>query len=411
MKKLAHWLGKPEWLNRLTLYLLLLLPLIIIRLSYCGFLHTDIDSARYMLSALIQSEAAIVAIVITLSLVAVQLTSSSYSVRVIDIFQKTPDFWILIVIYISSLIYGLGVLKLLEEANPKINRLSNLENHIANLYYIGAFAFVALIPYVWNTISLLKPSTIIKLMAQRITKESILSDAMKKTEKTKSVQPIIDIVHGSLMKYDFETLRDGLWAISERVGYIFENETFAEDEERKISKHVFPRLTKVSDISIRRADEDSALEVITNIYNIGKVAVGKNLKDATGYTASSLKAAGVAAAKKGLGDATEQAVIFLGFIVRTATEKMHENIVDGLVIYFQPIGQAAAENRLEDATRLVLSTLEDIRVEAVQKNYNVLKLSVESFIAEVRRKALEQGFRDIAEKAEESIDKIRTFKQ
>jgi len=46
------------------------------------------DIARYLLSALVQSLAAIIAIVVTLTLVAVQLTASAYSPRVIDIFKK-----------------------------------------------------------------------------------------------------------------------------------------------------------------------------------------------------------------------------------------------------------------------------------------------------------------------------------
>jgi uncharacterized membrane protein len=43
-----------------------------------------------MLSAVVQTQAAIIAIVITLTLIAVQLTASAYSPRVIDIFKKNP---------------------------------------------------------------------------------------------------------------------------------------------------------------------------------------------------------------------------------------------------------------------------------------------------------------------------------
>lgn len=90
------------WARRLALYFSLGAVVIAIThvvFSYFGFLHTDIDSARYMLSALIQSEAAIVALVVTLSLVAVQLAASSYSARVIEVFRRTPDLWILMGIY------------------------------------------------------------------------------------------------------------------------------------------------------------------------------------------------------------------------------------------------------------------------------------------------------------------------
>ncbi|MCX9026253.1 MAG: hypothetical protein OIN85_09195 [Candidatus Methanoperedens sp.] len=82
--KIFPWLNEPKWLNRLTLYFALgavIITALHIVFSYFDFLHTDVDSARYMLSALVQSEAAIVALVVTLSLVAVQLAAQSYSAR------------------------------------------------------------------------------------------------------------------------------------------------------------------------------------------------------------------------------------------------------------------------------------------------------------------------------------------
>ena len=82
------------WARRLALYICLGAFIIVIShlvFSYSGFLHTDVDSARYMLSALVQSEAAIVALVVMLSLVAVQLAAQSYSARVIEVFRRTPD--------------------------------------------------------------------------------------------------------------------------------------------------------------------------------------------------------------------------------------------------------------------------------------------------------------------------------
>jgi hypothetical protein len=65
--KVFHWLSEPRWANRLALYFLVFVLVYIIfksTFSYSGFLHTDVDSARYMLSALVQSEAAIVALVV-----------------------------------------------------------------------------------------------------------------------------------------------------------------------------------------------------------------------------------------------------------------------------------------------------------------------------------------------------------
>ena len=50
------------------------------------FPSIDTDSDRNMISTLVQSEAAIMAIVVSLSLVAVQLAASVYSIRIIKIF-------------------------------------------------------------------------------------------------------------------------------------------------------------------------------------------------------------------------------------------------------------------------------------------------------------------------------------
>ncbi len=57
----------------------------ITQLSDMGFF----DNERYLISALVQSLAATIALVITLSLVAVQLAAQSYSARVIDVYKTT----------------------------------------------------------------------------------------------------------------------------------------------------------------------------------------------------------------------------------------------------------------------------------------------------------------------------------
>ena len=106
IKKEVHdwWVScdRKLWSGRIFVYSLLLLLVIFVgAIVFAKFnlFHTDANSARYMLSALVQSQAAIVAIVITLTLIAVQLTASAYSPRVIDIFKKNPDMWILLGCY------------------------------------------------------------------------------------------------------------------------------------------------------------------------------------------------------------------------------------------------------------------------------------------------------------------------
>ncbi len=321
------WLNEPKWLNRLTLYFALgavIITTLHIFLSYSGFLHTDVDSARYMLSALVHGEAAIVALVVTLSLVAVQLAAQSYSARVVEVFRRTPDLWILMGIYGVAIFYGLGVLKLIERANPQVNGLANLEGQVAFSYYLGVFSFVALVPYIWNTLNLLKPSTVISMLAEKITKQSILSaigDSTQPNVEKDPIQPIIDIVHGALMRYDYATVRTGLRAIGNSADNTFEKETFVGNEEFMISRHIFDHhLTRVGKLAIIKEDEDSTVEVITNLRKIGITTAKQKLEFATGWVIISLRVVGIAAADRKIEWPTIEAVNSLGEVGKVATE-------------------------------------------------------------------------------------------
>ncbi|HIE31892.1 MAG TPA: DUF2254 domain-containing protein, partial [Methanosarcinales archaeon] len=95
------WIARPFWYFAL---LVVVLGVCYGAFNYLNLYHTDADSARYMLSAMVQAQAAIIAIVITLTLIAVQLTASAYSPRVIDIFKKNPDMWLLLGFYGFSML-------------------------------------------------------------------------------------------------------------------------------------------------------------------------------------------------------------------------------------------------------------------------------------------------------------------
>jgi uncharacterized membrane protein len=166
-----------------------------------------------MLSALVQSEAAIVAIVITLTLIAVQLTASAYSPRVIDIFIKNPDMKVLFCLYGISIFYGLLVLRYVEEAEGSvvIQSVIMAYGHIPivlvstesvhslfewltlGALLLGIFSFAALIPYIQNILELLKPSNIMQRLSGNITEE-VLERINKNSNDTNIPDPIQPII-------------------------------------------------------------------------------------------------------------------------------------------------------------------------------------------------------------------------
>ena len=89
--ELGQWEIKGVPILYPILFITLLIPILFWNVEnircFDDFTIAD-NSARYLLSALVQSLAAIIAIVVTMTLVAVQLTASAYSPRVIDIFKN-----------------------------------------------------------------------------------------------------------------------------------------------------------------------------------------------------------------------------------------------------------------------------------------------------------------------------------
>ncbi len=348
--------------------------------TYFGFLHTDADSARYMLSALIQSEAAIVALVVTLSLVAVQLAASSYSARVIEVFRRTPDLWILMGIYGVTIFYGLGVLKMIEKANPAVNSLSNLEGHITFSYYLGVFAFAALVPYIWKMFELLKPSTVIDILAEKMTKENILSVVKEKSHENDPIKPIVDIIRGSLMKYDYETARKGLMAIYVHSKFIFKNGNIAKQDKYYIHSIILAHFTEVGKLAINIKNEEVSSIVIGYMKMIGQLTDEQNLEDLTNSLATNLRTVGEAAAKQKSQNATLKVISGLVQIGITSAKQKFEStrgiifsieiiaaeqgleyVLEESTNSYKQLNDAAEENKLIETAQMALDSFKRVK--------------------------------------------------
>jgi hypothetical protein len=339
--------------------------------------HTEANSARYMLSALVQSQAAIVAIVITLTLIAVQLTASAYSPRVVDIFiKKQPHMWILLGLYAISIFYGLIVLKLLEKTTGSyecqcgfwsyFSISSQIECRISFAVLLGVFTFSALGPYIWCITNLLKPESIIKQLALKITSKNISN---QKEEKD-PIQPITDIISRSIMNHDFETRRMGLEILTGRImKYVVLN-----DEEIN-PKRFYKHLQELAKLAVSVADEESIKSVITKLKEFGEFTAKNKLEKATEQAVEALEAVGKAAAKRDFGGATEQAAEALEAVGKAAVVEVKDSIGIGeaavnkgkklkvaalyAVVSLGAVGEAAANKgeKLEKATEQVALSL------------------------------------------------------
>jgi hypothetical protein len=509
-KKMRDWWASfqsthQQWIERSVVYfkwLVMFTPVYFLLALIHIFFPTNAVSARYLLSALVQSEAAIVAIVITLTLIAVQLTASAYSPRVVNIFRKKPDMWILLILYGISIFFGLIVLRVVKEAeggfviqgaiwlfghipifiwsnqNFSDCLISPLFEHLVSLaLLLGIFTFVALVPYIYNITDLLKPENIIKQLASDINRNKFLDshllcwdnvsendswklrrflmvdlglgwaknaeipqpddkkkfrivngknsveininkeekkarltisgggtyDLRVKDEKGKlnlyfnlnedPIQPIVDIIRSSIRKYDSETTRVGLEALTNQVI----NEIDLDCAEN-ISDSFCTRLQGVGKLAASVTDEESTLKVIENLKKFGENTVSKQLKDATNDAVTSLEAVGIAATRKGTGleDAVGYAALSLGAVGKAAAEKKLNNAIVQTALSLGAVGKAAAEKKLNNAivqTACYLWDVEDKTVEKVVEVEILKKVSeqVASSLKEVGIASAEKG--------------------
>jgi len=224
------------WIFAVILIIVAILDLRL-NLTPCFYLFTgDLDSARYLLSAIAQAQAAIIALVVTLTLVAVQLASQSYSPRVMDLFRsfRNYPFWLLLLLYFVSIMYDVVVLGTLNKGMDKLP-----ENRISFAVFLMGFAIAALIPYTRNVINNLKPENVIKQIIESINRKEFAEKINKKVEEKKEtllsrlfdsyklgdleekddkILPIIDIIKRAIKENDLTTSRVGI----RKLGKLFE---------------------------------------------------------------------------------------------------------------------------------------------------------------------------------------------
>jgi len=409
-ERIHDWEFHHPWIARPYRYFALLV--VVLGACYCAFnyfdlYHTDADSARYMLSAMVQAQAAIIAIVITLTLIAVQLTASAYSPRVIRVFRNNPDMWLLLGFYGFSMLYGLVVLKMVvggvgevvsQDVFWSLGCVSiSFEFCVSFAYWLEVFTLVALFPYMLNIIGLLEAETIIQRLAIKITKKGILNS------KDDPIQPIMDIIHGAAMKYDLATTRIGLKVVTDRVIGITHSDG---QEDIDISSHFCDHLGRVGRLTASKMDEESTREVIKNLRNFGRSTAKNGFGGAAREAAKSLGDVGKASAGQGLGDAAWHAAKSLGDVGKASAEKGLSGVAKSAAWNLGLVGKAAAKNKLKKAISQAVASLGDVGTSAVEKGLEDAACEVAKSLREIGTSTAEKDLEDAACEVAKSLREI-----
>lgn len=169
-----------------TIFFIFLLINCLILWGFYGLYQGSGDSARYFFSTLAQSQAAIVAIVITLTLVAVQLSSQTYTPRVMELFSKSKMFWALLSFYGISIIYDVAVLAVIPpiQSDRPLSEpilIFGIEVTFNTFILVGLIlticTFSLLFPFIINVIKQLKPEMIVEGIVKATNVNEIITAA------------------------------------------------------------------------------------------------------------------------------------------------------------------------------------------------------------------------------------------
>ena len=273
-------------------------------------------------------------------------------------------------------------------------------------YCIAIVAFIALIPFIKAMFNLLKPSTILEELSKDIKEEKILDYLDDKEENEDPIQPMVDIIHSSCIRNDYNSFKKGLNLINDSIALILN-----ENNQEKILNHVLDHYNAIGMVALNNNDEnyinyvliallsvgkhsvDEKLEnkTMTIFGNIGKITASK-FENATMYAASYLKDIHIMAMKSdksislrhmaNLGcigqialeqkfDIVVEIIIdFIKEIIDESFEQDNQIIINGSLLSLRKIGKTALEQELDLVIEPIINVIKDLGKKSI-KNYEM----------------------------------------
>ena len=253
----------PSYITYLAIFIGFLIILITRILGQFGttiFLNASLDSSRYLLSALAQSLAAILAIVLGFSFVAFQLSARLGTHRVFDLILKDWAFWWLLIVYGFSILYDLVLLRMLTEET-----VGSLVNWINFSVILGFISFAALFPYTHRTIDRLRPE---KMIQDIIKIKNDDGDSIKRD----TILPIAEIMNNAIRANDPHTLEVGLEEL-EKLNIERIDSSIDSKDKLEIAKYSINKPYRLAEVAIIENDESAVMEICDSLGKIGLKAI------------------------------------------------------------------------------------------------------------------------------------------
>ena len=318
----------PSYLIYLLLFIAILFIFIIIifyQFSASIFLNASPDSSRYLLSAMAQALAAILAIVVGFSFVALQLSAKLGGPRVFDLVLKSRTFWWLLIIYGFSIVYDLVLLRMLTEETVEF-----LVNWINFSVLLCVISFISLFRYAYVTIDQLKPERIIRGFIK------IKNDDVESIKRD-TILPIVAILNKAIRDNDPHTLKVGLEAIEKLILERIESGIESKDK-LEIAKYYTGKISRLADIAINEKDEPAVIELTESLKIIGLKAIESRWNEVPKDETARLKSDRMYSTGIGIPDKTDN----------------YDKIFNEIKEVLSNVGKRVIERKWDEATKSIL---------------------------------------------------------
>ena len=233
-----------------------------------------------------------------------------------------------------------------------------------------------------------------KRFSNEITRDNVLltvqSSGSQKHERD-PVQPVVDIIRGSIMKGVLGPSMFGLSILKHNCIELLTASGMRKHSLERITLHFIGHIDDIGKLALRMDEDEAANETIVTMGDIGKCAVSRGLDAPTDdilrrifeyYDVLSQKdfeimkltvngavsKIGIAAAAHSIDSTSSKAGNMLGTIGAAAIRSKETDTLNEIIASLHDIGMEASANSLEGAVRQTALKLRDIGTSVVQNN-------------------------------------------
>lgn len=384
----------------LTLGLMFAVP---IGLRIAGVIPTilatgDNDIARSIfIDAGIGGLLAVLAIVISLTLMGIQFASQEYTHRVMNTYMKSFMLWSMIIIYLFTILYNLYMTAFIKVP------INTIYADISVL--LQSLCLIMLIPHFIFAVMHLRPDFIVDRILRSIDLEYILSienfvSTGKGQVPTKidRLLPAIEIIEKSIERGDRATVRMALDEI-----YVYYQRYVNPEIEDWAARYFLDYMLRVGRQAVIAADDDTIVQVLDILGNIG----GSSSKENTIHSAiDNINTIGLSALKKDYDVAVEQMLDSLQQILSSeVSDKISSKIFDS----FGELSEQLFSLDKKRLTRYLIISLSRLSEKMVEKHDMATVKKWSTVLEEIGRNVIVHRQRNAAHEAIEAFYHMGTL--